>query len=269
MLWNTKELQQKIPKLAKSQWQQERIIKSAFVIVFIIKSISTHRKSEGVKISGCRQPLLSWKLAFLRVSGTVKKHSATQKFHSATSEISTFLTAKISHTGKTQRTCWPCFMLIYLIPCLLGRHWRKKSCYLTLRGHSKWWSPITPLKLYPHFNSHPLTAFLAVSVYLGFLCQAANLKHLLEVGKGGERKLRSSKLIKYLYLSSLLYEICWGFEYLPLSTHINVKVGLKPPSKWGWEIHWATVLVPQVCDQIPEIYLSRSQYKYIFALKSP
>lgn len=35
------------------------------------------------------------------------------------------------------------------------------------------------------------------------------------------------------YLSSLSYEICWGFEYLPLSAHINVKLGLKPPFKLG------------------------------------
>lgn len=34
-------------------------------------------------------------------------------------------------------------------------------------------------------------------------------------------------------LSSLLYEMCWGFEFLPLSAHVNVIVGLKPPSKSG------------------------------------
>lgn len=49
------------------------------------------------------------------------------------------------------------------------------------------------------------------------------------------------------YISSLLYEVCWGFEYLPLRAHINVKLGLKPPSK-GREIHLVTVLVPQVCE---------------------
>lgn len=61
-----------------------------------------------------------------------------------------------------------------------------------------------------------------------------------------------------IYLSSLLYEICWGFEYLPLSAHINVKVGLNLPLSQGWEIHRVTVLVPQVCDQVPETYWNSS-----------
>lgn len=74
VLWNTRVLQQRIPTFAKSDWQQQRIMKSAFITGFIIKSIiSILRKTEGVKIWGCRQ---SWRSAFLGVSGITKKHGA-------------------------------------------------------------------------------------------------------------------------------------------------------------------------------------------------
>lgn len=198
VLWNAREHQQKIPKFVKSEWQQETIVKSAFITGFIIKSIiSILRKTEGVKIWGCRQyDVFILKISLFEGSGIIKSTVLI------TSEISTFLTAKMSHICKNQkRTCCPCFILIYLIyhTCLTGTEGRRAAIWLqeaTVTGEALW----------PHYSfililtPDPLTYFLALSFYLGFLCQGVNLKHLLKVGKGGKRNLRSRKLVKCLHV---------------------------------------------------------------------
>lgn len=140
--------------------------------------------------------VLSWRLAFRRVSGISKSTVLI------TSEMSTFLTAKMSHTGKNQkRICCPCFRLIYLIyhACLTGTEGRRAAIWL-------WEATVTGEALLPHYSfililtPDPLTCFPAMSVYLGFLCQGVNLKHLLKVGKGGEKNLRSRKSVKCLHI---------------------------------------------------------------------